>query len=94
MKRYTARAPAVWKVLRDIEPYLNGRGTYPKTSGEVNALFEKGAIDMHLSYDISESPARHSRCNPSHKRGGGRFRESGKSSTRTMYPTMHPHALN
>ena len=49
----------MWKVLRDIEPYLNGRGTYPKTSGEVNALFEKGAIDMHLSYDISESPARH-----------------------------------
>ena len=48
---YLKKSPALWAYLNEIKPYLWQRGrSYPKNSTALGLLFERGEVDMNMSY--------------------------------------------
>lgn len=48
---YAANVPKLWAYLKDMAPYLWQKGeNYPKTSAALELLFERGEVDLNMSY--------------------------------------------
>ena len=50
-KLFDEKAPACWKLLNDLEPYLWRKGeTYPETIAKLDDLFVNGEVDFAMNY--------------------------------------------
>lgn len=48
---YAKNSPALWAYLNEIKPYLWQKGeTYPKNITALGLLFERGEVDLNMSY--------------------------------------------
>jgi len=48
---YLKKSPALWEYLKEIKPYLWQKGeVYPKDIAALGLLFERGEVDMNMSY--------------------------------------------
>jgi putative spermidine/putrescine transport system substrate-binding protein len=48
---YLKKSPALWAYLNEIKPYLWQQGrSYPKNVTALGLLFERGEVDMNMSY--------------------------------------------
>jgi len=48
---YAKKSPALWAYLNEIKPYLWQKGlTYPKNITALGLLFERGEVDLNMSY--------------------------------------------
>jgi len=48
---YLKKSPALWTYLKEIKPYLWQKGeVYPKDIAALGLLFERGEVDMNMSY--------------------------------------------
>jgi putative spermidine/putrescine transport system substrate-binding protein len=48
---YLKKSPALWEYLEEIKPYLWQKGeVYPKDIAALGLLFERGEVDMNMSY--------------------------------------------
>jgi putative spermidine/putrescine transport system substrate-binding protein len=59
-KLYDQYASGVYKVLREIEPYLiqkNGAAYYPESQSDVDIMFKNGEVLITLSYDPQSASA-------------------------------------
>ena len=56
---YLKNSPALWDYLREIKPYLWQKGeVYPKDIAALGLLFERGELDMNMSYHQAYAAAK------------------------------------
>ncbi|MBN2443936.1 MAG: ABC transporter substrate-binding protein [Spirochaetales bacterium] len=55
-KLFSETAPLLWRYLNQMKPYLWQKGkTYPKDIAALDTLFERGEVDLNMSYHQSHA---------------------------------------